>query len=378
MGTTDSKGREPTRAGQRLRRRFPAHERGQFAVVFVLAAVALVGVMALGADVGVLYYNWGQLQKAADAAALAGANYLPNDTSTATSTAQSYATQNGILSSDIITATPINTNSQMQVTIQRTVPYSFARVLGLTDGLVKVTAIANVPAAVSTVNGGPGSTVSCGGVACTTSSGTATAGSGATGSGAPFAGGCGSSTGAYNILPIAVDNQTGSLFTPGTTYTLNRVDAGNGNGPWPDAPGNWGLVDLCGQGKGGGSAIRTALANGYYGELSIGNTLTTFPGVKTGPVNQGLHGLSVDRVAGPSSPGNFNPSDPRAVIVPLVNFAGCTGQCNVTITGFMAFYITSVSGGAVTGEFVDMVVPDSTGSINAPDDGAKGDVVLVH
>jgi hypothetical protein len=267
----------------------------------------------------------------------------------------------------------------MQVTIQRTVPYSFARVLGLTNGFVKASATAQPPTGVSSVNVNPGSTISCNGSPCTSAGKTLTAGSGSFGSGTPFAGGCGTATGAYNILPIAVDNQTGPLWRQGSTYTLNRVDAGgNGNGAWPDAPGNWGLVDVCGQGGGGGSAIRTALANGYYGELSIGNTLTTFPGVKTGPVNQGLQGLNIDRVSGPSTPSQFDPSDPRAVIVPLVNYAGCTGKCDVPITGFMAFYITSVSGGAVTGQFVAMVDPNSTTSINAPNAGALGDVVMVH
>jgi Putative Flp pilus-assembly TadE/G-like len=346
-------------------------------VVFALAAATLCGVMALCADVGVLYYNWVQLQKAADAAALAGANYLPNDTSKATTTATTYGTNNGISDSDVFTATPINTNSQMQVTIKRTVPYSFARTLGLTSGYVNVSAVATVPAPISTVNGGPNNPIGCNGSAC---GGGVTASSGTPGSGAPLPGGCGTATGSYNILPIAVDNKTGPLWNQGGTYTLNRVDStGSGaNGPWPDAPGNWGLVDLCGQGSGGGSAIRTALANGYYGELSIGNTLTTFPGAKVGPVNQGLQGLSVDRLSGPSSPSQFNQSDPRAVIVPLVDFSNCTGACSVKITGFMAFYITSVSGGAVTGTFVSMVDPNSTSSINAPNAGAKGDVVLLH
>src|SRR5258708_36476345 len=36
------------------------------------------GVMSLGADVGVMYYNWVQLQKGADAAAEARASY-PNE-----------------------------------------------------------------------------------------------------------------------------------------------------------------------------------------------------------------------------------------------------------------------------------------------------------
>jgi uncharacterized membrane protein len=50
--------------------------KGQMAIVLTLAIATLLGVMALGGDVGVMYYNWMQLQKGADAAALAGANYL--------------------------------------------------------------------------------------------------------------------------------------------------------------------------------------------------------------------------------------------------------------------------------------------------------------
>ena len=50
--------------------------KGQMAVVITLALATLLGVMALGADVSVMYYNYIQLQKGADAAALAGANYL--------------------------------------------------------------------------------------------------------------------------------------------------------------------------------------------------------------------------------------------------------------------------------------------------------------
>ena len=50
--------------------------KGQIAVLMTLVIATLVGVMSLGADVGVMYYNWVQLQKGADAAAVAGASYL--------------------------------------------------------------------------------------------------------------------------------------------------------------------------------------------------------------------------------------------------------------------------------------------------------------
>src|SRR5260370_33129989 len=40
------------------------------------AIATLLGAMALGTDVAVMYFNWMQLQKGADAAALAGAGWL--------------------------------------------------------------------------------------------------------------------------------------------------------------------------------------------------------------------------------------------------------------------------------------------------------------
>ncbi len=56
--------------------------RGQMAVVMTFAIATLLGAMALGTDVAVMYFNWVQLQKAADAAALAGAVYLAPANST--------------------------------------------------------------------------------------------------------------------------------------------------------------------------------------------------------------------------------------------------------------------------------------------------------
>lgn len=50
--------------------------RGQIAVLYAGILVVLVGALALGVDVAVMYMNWQQVQKGADAAAIAGANYL--------------------------------------------------------------------------------------------------------------------------------------------------------------------------------------------------------------------------------------------------------------------------------------------------------------
>jgi Putative Flp pilus-assembly TadE/G-like len=68
-------------------------ERGQAFAVMILALVALLGTAALTMDVGFAWYAKRQVQASADAAALAGAQQLP-DISSATTTANTYATLN--------------------------------------------------------------------------------------------------------------------------------------------------------------------------------------------------------------------------------------------------------------------------------------------
>src|SRR5664279_4980316 len=68
-------------------------ERGQVLAIVALALVALLGISAFAIDVGYAYYAKRQLQSATDAAALAGAQDLPNGTS-AVATATTYAAAN--------------------------------------------------------------------------------------------------------------------------------------------------------------------------------------------------------------------------------------------------------------------------------------------
>jgi Flp pilus assembly protein TadG len=68
-------------------------ERGQILAIVAVALVGLLGISALAIDVGYAYYAKRQLQAAADAAALAGAQDLPA-ASTAIATANAYATAN--------------------------------------------------------------------------------------------------------------------------------------------------------------------------------------------------------------------------------------------------------------------------------------------
>ena len=57
--------------------------KGQMLALFTIILPVLLGAMALGADFSVIYFNWSMVQKAADAAALAGASQLTGVTGSA-------------------------------------------------------------------------------------------------------------------------------------------------------------------------------------------------------------------------------------------------------------------------------------------------------
>lgn len=351
-------------------RKLRAHSRGQIAVIFTLASVTLIGAMALGTDIALLYFNWMRLQKAADAAALAGANYLPTDTADAISQAEAFVRTNGIQAGEYDTPTLSNSDTEITVSLHRTVPYYFARVLGLNSGQVSVVATAQAPYSPTTIGSGTSTS--------STGSGGGSGGGGS--SGTPVTPAiCGDSTGQFDVLPIAVSDTTSAVYVNGGTYTLNRTGGSGGNGPWVDAPGNWGMVSLCGNSN-SGATLRSTIADGFYGPISVGQTLSTITGVKVGPVDQGF----ADRIgASPDNPDTFSPTDPRAVIIPTVSgFSTCSGTCTVTVTGFLAFYIDSYSSGAITGHFVTKEVLEA--SVGNPlayggglSNGVRGDPILI-
>jgi Flp pilus assembly protein TadG len=121
-----------------------SRERAQIAVVLALLMPVLIGAIAMSADVGVLYFNWQNLQAAADSGALAGAAYLPSNSSQAVSTANSYATTNGAVAAEITSTTVSADGSSLNIQLKRNVPYSFALLLGLVTGSVSVQATAQL------------------------------------------------------------------------------------------------------------------------------------------------------------------------------------------------------------------------------------------
>ena len=115
-------------------------ERGQAVVMVVLFMVVLLGMAAAVLDVGSWYREDRDLQKTMDAAALAGAQALPEDTAEATALADEYATKNGGgLDTTEVSTTKI-ANDTIEVTGSRPAPGFFSKLLGIDSVTVNATA----------------------------------------------------------------------------------------------------------------------------------------------------------------------------------------------------------------------------------------------
>jgi hypothetical protein len=144
---------------------------GQVLVLVALAILVLLGFAALGIDAGYMYSVRHELQRSADAGALAGASAMRqsgkdcNDTTNisdfggrttkqeAELRATDYATRDDVATSrlntvagDIVTATcpdPVTNNPmRVRVDVQRTAPLFFARVLGRPTQVIPAIAVA--------------------------------------------------------------------------------------------------------------------------------------------------------------------------------------------------------------------------------------------
>lgn len=100
-------------------------------VLLVAFLVVLLGVSAVAIDVGSWYRADRALQSAVDAAALAAAQALPDDTSSAGALAAEYAAKNGGGLESVSFSSGVVTNDTILVTGQRTAPGFFSKVLGV-------------------------------------------------------------------------------------------------------------------------------------------------------------------------------------------------------------------------------------------------------
>ena len=310
------------------------------------AAFALAGAIALGADVAMMYVNWQQTQKVADAAALAGANYLSGITytgtvdptctgqpDTASEVACTYAVKNGLAASTLTITEPTTTTLKVVAT-NSGLPYFFAKALPVKHG--------DSPLSTYTVM--------------------ASATSGEEERFKPLTDqspleliwGCAARTSMHHSMSY---RQLCSRSVRYVRSEISRVRI--------DLPGNWGWLDLDGS---GGSGLESDLANGATTAYSAINsdgtcsgpgscTVYTDTGAKIGPVKKGLD-CKVCRLPKPSlTPAVRRRAQtlsrlaiPCLVVVPAVDFAAATkaGKTNLTIETFAEVYLEPTGPNATT------------------------------
>jgi Flp pilus assembly protein TadG len=353
--------------------------KGQMLVVFTLVLPVLLGAMGLAADIGVLYFNWAVLQKAADAAALAGAEYLVasplptpqslpspacasypgggNQTADAQSAACTYVTYNGALASEatsisvpastVPSRVPAGVNTIQVVLDRPNVPVYFLRMLGFSSLRAKAQAIAMAPTPI------------CG------------AGNGMTPIGVP------------SLLP---GGMKWTDVVPGTT-TLTLTEGTNpatsGNWEWINVPGaNYQAPSTNTTTTGGGTQqLATNISNGCVNcNVDISDWLTPATGNKgnSNPAATALEarisstaaGVTIGSCtrnscsnSGPPADGAGLAADEQFVTLPVVNWSSANGSSSaVQVVGFITAWLRSyaISGGVTDLTIVVMGAPSNT------------------
>lgn len=114
-------------------------------VLFVLGLAALLGFTAMAVDVGLFLHQRRDLQNDADAAALAGAAYLP-DASLATQKAQEWVAKNFDDGDEVVKSIEVSSyrepNDRIKVTVEQEVSFVFGRAVGLTSDTMGASATA--------------------------------------------------------------------------------------------------------------------------------------------------------------------------------------------------------------------------------------------
>jgi Flp pilus assembly protein TadG len=346
-------------------------------VVLTLVLPVLLGAMALGADFAIVYFNWALVQKAADAAALAGASQLTGQTGSASAVRSAavnyvngYACLNGITDPSNTNATlcpsPATksagwvdkveftnvTDTQVSVGIHRSVPYFFGKMIGLQEASVAATATAALKPT-GTVPGGLFPV----GLQCT----------------APC------------DLSSLFKGQ--SIVKFGSKFVLNNNN--NNMQSSGGAPGNWDWINV-GQGP-SASGLGTVLQGGAAGSYSVSQTVSTSPGVgklNAQPAQKGLDARlaacapvtsSTDPCTNGGDTSSLNCKDPCLITVPALDFTNCNGNCSMTIQGFAQMYLEQGSTtSAINACYVAKNTCTTVGGSGAPNLGSIGQPVLIN
>ncbi len=354
-----------TCAGRCLRNR-----RGAILALAAASMAAIMGAVALAVDVGLLYTARGEAQKAADAAALAGAGSLiasPGDAGAARDLAENVGEQN-IVHQEPVQIEPDEdvvvdlANRRVTVTVRRNaargnpVETYFARVFGITSADVEVVAAAEA--------------VVAGAASCV----------------APFSPPDAfrdvNGNGEYDGADYYETSETGygsderngqpsdnDVDPEGTTYVRDWgrpvvLKEGSPNEVW--TPSQYFPITLPEKGGGftsGADDYREAIAGCRSATIYIGDVIPTEPGKMDGPTRQGTRDLialdpgarwelGANGVVGSS----YSPwrASPRIINIPLFDptKAPPSGRTDITVANVTAFWVEEIRGDDVIGRFM--------------------------
>jgi Putative Flp pilus-assembly TadE/G-like len=303
-------------------------DRGQAAVLTIIFLTVLLGVTAFALDVGSWYRAKRQLQATADAAALAGAQALPESTDDARAWAIQYADKNGgvLAASDVTFSRGTVDNDTISVRMTAPAPGFFSKIFGLDS----VTVGANAAARSDNVGQ------------------------------------------ALGVAPIVVNHLKPELqCTPLPCSNDTSIQLDNLHNPGsPDAAGSFGLIDLIkgDNGNAGASEVGSWIQNGFDEYMDPGN----YDAVPSSMFNS----VNVRQA--------MNISVGQVLLFPVYDSLTQSGSnAKYHIIGWVGFYISSFdpsgSSGRVYGHFTRRVsggIQVTSGS-QVPDYGARA-VQLVN
>jgi Putative Flp pilus-assembly TadE/G-like len=281
---------------------------GQAFVFVAFVLMALVGMAALVIDGGSWYRAQRHLQTAADAAALAGAQELPTNPSTATTVALDYAQRNyaGIPNPTVT----FPDTATIDVSATATAPGVFARIYGAAFDEVDISARAQ--ARVS----------------------------------APLE--------LKNVAPIAVYKDEACVVSDPSCFGQPVTIAFNEDDPFDPTKSKFGLLDLDRDGHVGADDVKDWIEDGYQDFLPVDTDYPAATGEKNG-IKQALEDAA---------------DQERVLMFPVFDTANASTGYHVV--GWAAFVIDEVvkwtgNEHELTGHFVTFIATDLAGGGTIPD-----------
>ena len=322
---------------QKLFIKFCSEQRGSAAVVTGIFMVVLIGFSAFVLDLGISYDKASKLQNSLDSAALAALQELPADNtnsaawSTAENTAVAYAAFNefDISPEDIrpIYKDDIASNNIIGIKITKsiTVEYNFARVLGINSGTITRTSAAGL--------------VPAGGIS--------------------------------GAVPLSITDSSLSQAIAANIVSGIKIKCSSNTGDIGiDCTGVSGWFGALRFEGSGASAYSDLLANGYSGNLFVGQVLEMENGNMSGPTMDGFT-TRYNKCHDGCTAENYLPDCPKLVYVPFVEVLSGSG---VKIVSFATFFLTEC-GGTGSNSYIkatyikDIVVPNSAAGTSGSDFG---------